>query len=71
LKIPLGSLFRRNSDWAVFAVRGGRVHVQEIVVGQRNGEDAEIVRGLSEGDLVVLYPPDTLVDGSRVTIRDH
>jgi HlyD family secretion protein len=69
LKIPLGSLFRRGSDWAVFAVRDGRVRVQEIVVGQRNGEDAEILRGLSEGEFVVVFPPDTLADNSRVTMR--
>ena len=71
MKIPLGSLFRRNSDWAVFVVRDGRAQVQAIAVGQRNGEDAEVLRGLSEGDRVVLYPPDTLVDGSRVTVRNR
>ena len=69
LKVPLGSLFRRGSGWAVFAVRNDRVRVQEIRVGQRNGEDAEILAGLSEGERVVVYPPDTLVDRARVTIR--
>ncbi len=69
LKVPLGSLFRRGSAWAVFVVRQGRAHVQEVEVGQRNGEDAQIVRGASVGDVVVLYPPDTLADGTRVAIR--
>lgn len=69
LKVPLGSLFRRGSTWALFAVRQGRARVQEIAVGQRNGEEAEILSGLSNGDPVVLYPPDTLVDGARVTVR--
>jgi HlyD family secretion protein len=69
LKIPLGSLFRRGPEWAVFVVRHGRVRVQDIALGQRNGEEAQVLRGLSAGDVVVLYPPDTLADGARVAIR--
>ena len=69
LKVPLGSLFRRGSQWAVFVVGTGRARVREVEVGQRNGEDAQIVRGLSAGDVVVLYPPDTLAEGVRVAVR--
>jgi HlyD family secretion protein len=53
----------------VFVVKQGRARLQEITIGQRNSDDAQIVRGLNVGDLVVMYPPDTLADGARVAIR--
>jgi hypothetical protein len=28
-----------------------------------------VLDGLSEGQVVLLHPPDTLTDGARVTIR--
>ncbi|MGH9175168.1 MAG: efflux RND transporter periplasmic adaptor subunit [Vicinamibacterales bacterium] len=68
LKVPVGSLFRRGDDWAVFAVEGGHAHVKTVEVGQRNSREAE-VSGLAEGDEIVLHPPDTLEDGARVTER--
>ena len=69
LKVPLGSLFRRGSQWAVFVVGQGRARVREVEVGQRNGEDAQICAWPERRDVVVLYPPDTLAEGVRVAVR--
>ena len=70
LTVPVGSLFRRDEQWAVFVVDDdGRVRVQEVMLGQRNARIAEVVSGLQEGQRVVLHPPDTLTDGTRVTER--
>ncbi len=66
LKVPTGALFRRADQWAVFAVQKSKTALRPVVVGQRNGTDAQVVSGLAEGDRVVLYPPDTLTDGKRV-----
>jgi multidrug efflux pump subunit AcrA (membrane-fusion protein) len=38
-------------------------------LGQRNDEDAQIIKGLSPGQTVVLHPPDTLTDGARIRVR--
>jgi HlyD family secretion protein len=71
LTVPVGSLFRRGDQWAVFVVDGdGRVRVQAITVGERNAMMAQVTDGLREGDRVVLHPPDTLGDGVRVTERE-
>jgi HlyD family secretion protein len=69
LKVPIGTLFRRGNDWAVFVVVDGRAVQRTVQIGHRNNEDAEITGGLADGDAVVLHPPDTLSDGDRVEAR--
>jgi HlyD family secretion protein len=69
LKVPVGSLFRRGEDWAAFLVESGRVRSQPVQIGQRNDREGQVLKGLSEAQTVVLFPPDTLTDGARVTFR--
>jgi HlyD family secretion protein len=69
IKVPVGSLFRRGNEWAAFVVDGDRVRLQPVELGQRNDSEAQITKGLSPGQTVVLHPPDTLIDGTRVTVR--
>ena len=69
LKVPAGALFRRGDDWAVFVLNEGRVQLQPVQIGQRNDRDGQVLKGLSEGQTVVLHPPDTLTDGARVRVR--
>jgi HlyD family secretion protein len=70
LTVQVGSLFRRAEQWAVFVVGDdGRVRLQEVELGQRNAMIAEVTAGLQEGQHVVLYPPDTLAEGTRVIER--
>jgi len=66
--VPAGALFRRDQGWAAFLVEGGRVRVRAVDVGQRNNEAAQIIGGLTAGQIVALHPPDTLRDGARVTV---
>jgi HlyD family secretion protein len=69
LKVPVGSLFRRGEEWAAFLVDHGRTRMQSVQIGQRNDREAQVLKGLSEGQAVVLFPPDTLTDGARVALR--
>ena len=69
VKVPVGGLFRRGNDWAAFLVDGEQVRLQPVVLGQRNDEEAQVTKGLSPGQTVVLHPPDTLTDGARVRLR--
>jgi HlyD family secretion protein len=69
LTVPIGAIFRRGNDWAVFAVRNGRAEVRTVEVGQRNTTTAQVLKGLSAGDTVVVHPPDALSDGSKVRAR--
>jgi HlyD family secretion protein len=69
LKVPVGSLFRRGNDWAVFAVDEGYARLRTVQLGQRNNEEGQILKGLDAGQVVVVHPPDTLTDGARVAAR--
>jgi len=69
LLIPAGALFRRGNDWMTFVVEGGKAKLTKVEIGQSNGLAAEIISGLTEGQRVVLHPPDTVTDGSSVTPR--
>ena len=66
LKTPTGSLFRRGNDWAVFVVENGRAALRPIEVGERNPREAQVLSGLAPGQQVVVYPSDSLNDGSPV-----
>lgn len=67
LKAPTGALFRVADSWAVFVAReGGRVERHSIRIGRRNGEEAQILEGLAEGDTVIVYPSDRVHDGVRI-----
>jgi HlyD family secretion protein len=69
LKVPVGSLFRRGNDWAVFVVDEGYARLRTVQLGQRNNEEGQILKGLDAAQVVVVHPPDTLRDGARVAPR--
>jgi HlyD family secretion protein len=69
LKLPVGGLFRRGEAWASFVVNDDRAHLTTVMLGQRNATEAQVASGLSQGQTVVLHPPDTLMDGMRVKPR--
>jgi HlyD family secretion protein len=54
----------------VFLVENGQTRLQAVQLGQRNDREGQVLKGLSEGQTVVLHPPDTLTDGARVSFRD-
>jgi HlyD family secretion protein len=66
LKVPTSSLFRNGQDWAVFAVENGKAALRRVRVGRRNGNEAEVIDGLHEGEEVITYPSDAIKDGVAV-----
>ncbi len=69
LQVPIAALFRNGNDWNVFKVVDGRAVQTSISIDHMNNTAAEIVSGLNEGDVVILYPSDTLADGAMVEQR--
>lgn len=71
LLVPLGALFRRGSNWAVFVVDADdRARLRIVTLGARNTRHAAVMEGLEEGDRVVLHPSDRVADGVRIAERD-
>lgn len=69
LQVPIGALFRRADQWAVFVVNDDVARLAVVQLDQRNDTEGHITGGLTEGQTVVLHPPDTLQDGMRVRVR--
>ena len=69
LKVPTSALFRVGNDWAVYAAVNGRGQRTPVKIGQRTGQEAEVLEGLSDGTMVVLHPGDQLADGIRIAVR--
>jgi len=67
LKVPASALFRRGDQWALFVVENGRARERAVTVGHESSSEAEIVAGLTRGEVVVRHPTDRIRDGRRVT----
>lgn len=66
LQVPVSALIRNGGGWAVYRVVQGRARLTPVEVGHRGTAAAEVVKGLEDGDVVVLHPSDRVVEGARV-----
>ncbi|MEY4762261.1 MAG: hypothetical protein RLZZ200_2117 [Pseudomonadota bacterium] len=66
VQVPVAALVRREGRWSVPVVENGRVVLKDVEIGLRNADTAEVLAGLQPGQRVVLYPGDSLRDGSAV-----
>ena len=71
VRVPLGALFRRSSEWNVFRAVDGRAAVTPVEIGHRNNLSAEVVNGLGPGDHVILHPSDRVADGVTIAPREE
>ena len=69
LTIPANALLFRNEGTMVGVVdAGSRVALRKVSMGRDFGQTVEITEGLTAEDQVILNPPDSLVDGSKVRV---
>jgi RND family efflux transporter MFP subunit len=64
LTVPEGALVRRGQMTSVFVVDQDVAHLRLV-----NVSGAEVLAGLSAGELVVITPPPALTDGRRVSVE--
>lgn len=69
LKVPSSALFSCKEGWCVFAIEDGRARRRSVEVGQRNPIDAEVLKGIAAGQIVIRYPGNQLQEGARVRVR--
>jgi membrane fusion protein, multidrug efflux system len=68
--LPSAAVQRNAQATYVYVVKAdSTVTVRPITVGTTEGDDSEIVSGLSPGDVVVTTGVDKLQEGSRVSVR--
>ncbi len=69
LMVPTSAVFRSGEGWGVFVIESGRAQQRPVEIGHQNNEDTQVLNGLSEGETVILHPPNHLVDGAPVEAR--
>jgi HlyD family secretion protein len=69
LIIPKTALVTRQGRSYSFLVTGNRAQLVPVTLGLPLNDLVEIKSGLKEGDRVVLNPPASLKDGSRVRVK--
>ena len=62
LFIPIEAIFNNDSVAFVYKRNGGSVSKQQVIVGQSNENEIILKEGLTEGDEVLLVPPDKSED---------
>lgn len=69
--VPRSALFRdANGTWRAFVIEGDVVHNRALTLGIMNDRDAEVRKGLSKNDHVVVAPSRDLSDGMRIKIEN-
>jgi multidrug efflux pump subunit AcrA (membrane-fusion protein) len=68
LTLPYAALQYRYGVNRVFVVKGDRLVLRELQVGERLGDRIEIASGVQEGEPVAITDVDTLADGTLVAV---
>jgi len=66
--IPVSAIIFRRQGTQVGTVGSDNVaHLLPVTIGQDDGTTVQIVSGLKAGDRVIQDPPDSLIEGERVS----
>ncbi len=60
-------IFRREGTQVGILGDNNVAHVVSVAIGQDDGATVQIVSGLKDGDRVIQDPPDSLIDGEKVS----
>jgi RND family efflux transporter MFP subunit len=61
-------IFRRDGMQVGTVVNGETARLVQVVIGEDDGATVQIVNGLNQGDQIIQDPPDSLIDGEKVTV---
>ena len=66
--IPVAALiFRREGTQVGVLTSDNKAHLVSVIIGQDDGASVQIVGGLKADDLVIQDPPDSLIEGEKVS----
>jgi HlyD family secretion protein len=69
LTVPTDAVHREGGHAYVFVLRAGKAHKVAVTTGASSDTAIAIVRGLSDGDVVIAEKDDRLADGVAVRAR--
>ena len=70
VRVPTSALFRDQGKWAVFEAGTGDAVKTMVEIGQVNGKFAQVLSGLTVGQLVIEHPSEMVRDGVSIKVRD-
>jgi multidrug efflux pump subunit AcrA (membrane-fusion protein) len=68
LTVPVRGVQYRFGVSRAFVVKGDKLAVREVTLGDRHGDRVEVVSGLKQGDSIAVSDVDNLADGMLVTV---
>jgi RND family efflux transporter MFP subunit len=71
LSVPADAIIFNRSGMQVAVVSNGKAEIRKVGVKRDLGTRVEVDNGIKAGDQVILNPPVTLVDGSKVQPRSE
>jgi RND family efflux transporter MFP subunit len=71
LLVPKAAVRSAEGREVVFVVHDGRVERRAVKAGTAEGDQVEIVSGLTAGEQVVVQGPPTIKDGDKVTVKER
>jgi RND family efflux transporter MFP subunit len=67
--VPAGALIFRKEGLRVGTVINGNIaHLTPVVIGEDDGANVQIVTGLTATDKVIQDPPDSLIEGEKISV---
>ena len=67
--VPSAALIFRKEGMRLGTVTNGNIaHVVPVIIGEDDGATVQIVNGIGANDQVIQDPPDSLIDGEKVTV---
>ncbi|GGG99758.1 efflux RND transporter periplasmic adaptor subunit [Silvibacterium dinghuense] len=69
LVVPVSALMFRSEGLRVGIVQNNKARLVPVTIGQDDGKTAAIIEGLNADDAVVQNPPDSLIDGETVQVK--
>ncbi|OGL42773.1 MAG: hypothetical protein A2W05_07360 [Candidatus Schekmanbacteria bacterium RBG_16_38_10] len=67
LLVPKNAVLLKEGKNIAFVVNGGTAHLRRIETGLRDDKNIQVLKGLKEGDEVVISGINELEDGAKVT----
>jgi RND family efflux transporter MFP subunit len=69
--VPADAIIFNRDGVQVAVIKNGRAEIRKVRVARDWGTQVEVDTGVKAGDQVILNPPITLIDGSRVQPRSE
>ena len=69
--MPKTAVRKEDGRDVVFVLHDDRVERRAVTAGAADGDQVEIVAGVTAGEQVVLDGPATMKDGDKVTVKER